>query len=213
VVTQNALGNPLYAGMVLRDPLTGQILQTRSVLSNTGTMTAQGMDFNIQYRERMGPGLLNVGLNSTYYFKFDQSTPGGGSQKVATIVNPDGSPVISSTADLDGYGVVLRYKQYLSGTWTQGDWATTLANSYATGYYAGWNFDGVPTRQPTMTLWDMQVAYSGFKNAVITLGGRNIFDKQPPSFVWASNQFQVGYDASQYDPRGRYLYLTGTLKF
>ncbi|HRH87620.1 MAG TPA: TonB-dependent receptor [Rubrivivax sp.] len=213
IVTQNALGNPLYAGLVVRDPLTGQIQSTQATLANTGTMTAQGVDIDIRYRDRLGPGVLAVGLNSTYYFKFDQSTPGATSQKVATLVNPDGSPVISSTSDLDGYGVVLRYKQYLSGTWTQGDWSTTLANRYATGYYAGWDLNGTPTRQPSQTLWDLQVAYAGFKNAVITLGGRNILDKQPSPFVYVSNQFQSGYDPGQYDPRGRFVYLTGTLRF
>ena len=213
VVTQNALGNPLYAGLVIRNPQTGNIDLVRSTLANTGTMVAQGTDFTVSYREKMGPGVLGVGLSSTYYFKFDQSTPGGGSRKVATVTNPDGSPVISSTTDLDGYGVVLRYKQYLSGTWTQGDWSTTLANRYATGYYAGWDFEGTPTRMPSLSLWDLQVSYTGIKNAVITLGGRNIFDKQPSFYVYSSNQFQVGYDPSQYDPRGRFIYLTGTLQF
>ena len=213
IVTQNALGNPLYAGLVVRNAQTNDIELVRSTLANTGTMVVQGTDFNVNYREKLGPGVLGVGLNSTYYFKFDQSTPGGGSRKVGTVTNPDGSPVISSTANLDGYGVVLRYKQYLSGTWTQGDWSTTLANRYATGYYAGWDFDGNPTRMPSLSLWDLQVAYSGIKNAVITLGARNIFDKQPAFYVYSSNQFQVGYDPSQYDPRGRFIYLTGTLQF
>jgi hypothetical protein len=31
--------------------------------------------------------------------------------------------------------------------------------------------------------------------------------------VYTSNQFQSGYDPSQYDPRGRFIYLTGTLRF
>lgn len=213
IVSQQANGNPLYQGLVVRDPLTNQIVATRAILANTGTMVAQGMDIDIRYREKLGPGVLGVGLNSTYYFKFDQSTPGGSSKKVATVVNPDGSPVISSAKGLDGYGVVLRYKQYLSGTWTQGDWSTTLANSYATGYYAGFDLEGNPTRMPSLSLWDLQVAYSGIKNAVITLGARNIFDTQPAFYVYSSNQFQVGYDPSQYDPRGRFLYLTGTLRF
>ena len=213
IVSQNAAGNPLYAGLVVRNPQTNTIEGIKSVLANTGKMTVQGMDLDFRYRENLGPGVLNLNLNGTYYFKFNQSTPGGSSKKVATIVNPDGSPVISSTTDLDGYGVVLRYKQYLSGTWTQGDWITTLANQYATKYQAGYDFDGNPTFMPSLSLWDLQVAYTGIKNAVLTIGGRNIFDKQPAFYVPASNQFQVGYDPSQYDPRGRFVYLTGTYKF
>ena len=172
------------------------------------------MDLDFRFREKFGPGLLGLYLNSTYYFKFDQSTPGAGtSQKVATTVDNQGNPVIASTNGQDGYGVILRYKQYASATWLQGDWATTLGNNYATGYRAGFDLNGNPTYISAMSLWDLQVAYSGIKNAVLTLGARNIFDTQPDTFVNVSNAFQSGYDPSQYDPRGRFVYLTGTFKF
>jgi iron complex outermembrane recepter protein len=215
VVSQNALGNAAYDGLVIRDPLTNEVIGTRTVLANTGTMTAQGMDIDLRYRESLGPGVLGFTLNGTYYFKFDQSTPGAGtSKKVGTMVDSLGNPVISSTTDLDGQGVVLRYKQYLSATWTQGDWATTIGNEFATGYWAGWDLNDSPTHMPSQTLWDLQVAWSGVKNAVITLGARNIFDKQPAIFVSPGGiQFQSGFDISQYDPRGRFVYLTGTYKF
>ena len=214
IVSQNALGNPAYAGLVIRDPATNQIVSTKTLLANTGTMTVNGMDLDVRYREKLGAGVLSMGLQGTYYFTFDQSTPGAGtSQKVGTTVDSQGNPVIASTNGFDGYGVIIRYKQYLSATWQQGDWATTLGNSFATGYNAGWDLNGDPTRMPTLTLWDLQVAYTGFKNAVLTLGGRNIFDKQPATFVSVSNAFQSGYDSSQYDPRGRVIYLTGTFKF
>lgn len=214
VVSQAALGNPAYAGLVLRDPQSNQILSTKTILANTGTLKTQGLDLDVRYREKIGPGTLGVQLNGTYYFKFDQSTPGAGtSYKVGTYVDGQGNPVIASTAGLDGTGVILRYKQYLTGTWTQGDWAGTVGNSFSTGYWGGYDLNGDPTRVATLTLWDLQVAYSGFKNIVLTLGGRNIFDKVPSPFVPVSNQFQAGYDISQYDPRGRFVYLTGSIRF
>jgi iron complex outermembrane receptor protein len=48
---------------------------------------------------------------------------------------------------------------------------------------------------------------------MLTLGARNILDTQPDTFVNVSNAFQSGYDPSQYDARGRFVYLTGTFKF
>lgn len=57
------------------------------------------------------------------------------------------------------------------------------------------------------------MVWSGLKNTVLTLGARNLFDKQPAIYVPVSNQFQAGYDISQYDPRGRFIYLTGTFTF
>jgi iron complex outermembrane receptor protein len=42
----------------------------------------------------------------------------------------------------------------------------------------------------------------------LAVGVRNLFDKQPGNFIPVSNQFQAGYDISQYDPRGRFAYVT-----
>jgi iron complex outermembrane recepter protein len=214
VVSQAALGNPTYVPLVVRDPLTQEVISASTPLVNSGKMQVQGLDINLGYRDTLGPGVLSVGLQGTYYFKFDQTSPGGQvSGKVGTYVDAEGNPVISSNSDTPGTGVVLRYKQYLSATWAQEDWAVTLGNSYATGYHAGWDLDGNPTSIGAMSLWDLQFAYTGIKNTVLTIGGRNIFDKQPDVFVNSGNGFQSGYDPSQYDPRGRILYVTGTFKF
>jgi iron complex outermembrane receptor protein len=224
VISQEFAGNPLYAGKVVRDA-NGAIIQVINPPANTGKLKAQGMDLELRYRETLGPGVLALALNGTYYFKFDQSSPGAGtSQKVATMTDPTGTvPVISSTIGLDGLGVVPRYKQYLSATWVQGDWATTIGNQFTNGYYAGANWAVAlgdpdapvkPVRMPSQTLWDLQVAYAGFKNLILTVGARNLFDKQPANFSNAFlSQFQSGYDSSQYDPRGRFVYLTGNYTF
>lgn len=214
IVTQNAAGDPSYAGLVIRDPVTNEIISTKTILANTGKMKVDGFDLDARYRETLGPGVLSVNLQGTYYMTFDQTSPGGfTSQKVATIIGSDCSPVISSTRDLDGYGVIPRYKQYVTVNWTQGDWSTTVGNQFTTGYWSGCDLNDNPVRVPSMTFWDLIVAYSGFKNAVISLGARNVFDKQPATFVPVSNQFQSGYDASQYDPRGRFVFITGSFKF
>ena len=209
VVSQNALGNPAYAGLVVRDA-SGNIVSTKAILANTGTIEAVGVDITANYRQNIGPGRLDVGLTGTYYNKYDQSTPGAGtSYKVGTIVDDQGNPVIGA----DSGGVVLRYKQYMSGTWTQGAWATTLGWSYASGYDAGWDLNGTPTSIGSMNLFDLQVAWTGVKNLNLALGVNNLFGTDPDIFVPVSNQFQSGYDANQYDPRGRFIYLTGTFKF
>jgi iron complex outermembrane receptor protein len=47
--------------------------------------------------------------------------------------------------------------------------------------------------------------YSGFRNTTLTLGVRNLLDTSPP----LTNQqyaFQVGYDPTYADPRGRMFY-------
>ena len=54
---------------------------------------------------------------------------------------------------------------------------------------------------------------TGVKNLTLAVGARNLFDKNPPIYVPVSNQFQAGYDISQYDPRARFVYLAANYKF
>ncbi len=210
IVSGAAAGNPIYTGLVVRDPPgTGDIVEVTSIIGNLGTIKASGVDINLNYRENMGPGRLDANLSGTYYINYDINTPAGTFHKVATIVDGRGNPLPGA----DTGGVVLRYKQYASATWTQGAWATTLGWSYRNGYNAGWDLNGNPTSIGSENLFDLQVQWKGVKNLSVTLGARNIFNTQPDIFVPASNQFQQGYDANNYDPRGRFVYLTGTYKF
>jgi len=65
--------------------------------------------------------------------------------------------------------------------------------------------DGNPRRVSTLSLWDVHGSYSGFKNVTLTLGAKNVFDRNPP----VSNSyltFQSGYDPSYYDTRARVVY-------
>ncbi len=66
---------------------------------------------------------------------------------------------------------------------------------------------------PSQALYDANVAYTGVKNLKLSLGVRNLFDKDPPMFIPTSNQFQAGYDITMYDPRGRFVYVTASYKF
>ncbi len=52
------------------------------------------------------------------------------------MVDDQGNPVLSTNATvLDG--VVLRWKHYLAGTYSQGPWAFTLAQNFYKGYRDG----------------------------------------------------------------------------
>jgi iron complex outermembrane receptor protein len=89
----------------------------KSVLSNTGDASVQGVDVFANWRDTFSFGRLEVGLNGTYMDKFDQTSPGGDiSHKVGTLVDGTGAPVIGA----QNGGVVLRWKHQLAGTWTMG---------------------------------------------------------------------------------------------
>ena len=51
------------------------------------------------------------------------------------------------------------------------------------------------------------------KNVRLTMGVKNVFDKNPPMYIPVSNQFAAGYDISMYDPRSRFAYISASYKF
>lgn len=213
VVSRFRAGDPAYAGLVQLNG-TGDINFITQTLQNTGSAKVQGIDFDANYRQDFGSaGRLGVYFNGTYMIQFDQTGPSGEvSHKVGTIVDSAGNPVLSSNTSVND-GVVLRWKHYLSGTWSTGPWAFTLAQNYYRGYRDGNDLNNEEHHVPSQALYDFNVEFSGVKNLRLALGVRNLFDKDPPLFIPTSNQFQAGYDITQYDPRGRVVYLTGSYKF
>jgi iron complex outermembrane receptor protein len=110
-------------------------------------------------------------------------------------------------------GVIPRWKHYASLAWERGPWSATLANTYQTSYTdQNPDLNGDPRTVGSLSLWDLQGTYAGFKDWRLTLGVKNLFDRNPP----VSNQltsFIAGFDPSYYDPRARFVYASVTYKF
>ncbi len=98
-----------------------------------------------------------------------------------------------------------RWRHYAQLNWQRGAWGATLAQTFQTGYTEP--APSAATRTVgTYSVWDIQGAYTGFRNASIVAGVRNLFDTDPPlTFQTRSRQF--GYDPGYADPRGRTFYL------
>lgn len=210
VVSGFRRGDPAYAGLVTVNG-SNEVDFVRVTLANTGSADVAGLDLEANYRDRFSFGGLEVNFSGTYMDKYNQTSPGGTTfQKVGTIVDANGDPVIGA----DEGGVILRWKHRLSATWLTGPWAFTLGQEFYKGYETGRRqIDGERNFVTDQALYDAQVAFTGVKNLRLALGVRNLFDKNPPIFVPASNQFQAGYDITQYDPRGRFVYVNLGYKF
>ena len=211
VVSRFRAGDPAYASFVTLAPGTNDIDFIKTLITNTGDAKLSGVDIEVGYREKFAAGQLDVNLSGTYMSKFDQTSPGGQvSQKVGTIVDGNGDPVLGASTG----GVVLRWKHYLAATWTQGPWNVTFAQNYYRGYEAGFRqIDGERSFIPSQAIYDAQIGFKGIKNLKLSLGVKNLFNKNPPIFVPVSNQFQAGYDVTQYDARARFVYATASYKF
>jgi iron complex outermembrane receptor protein len=212
VVSRYRAGDPVFNGLVTLTPGSNDIESIIQTLQNVGTAKVRGVDLEANFRQKIGSGRLDLNLSGTYMIQFDQTSPGGTiSHKVGTMVEPNGTPVLSTNANNDG--VILRWKHYLSATWTQGPWSLTLAQNYYKGYRDGDDLNGNQHHVSDQALYDLQVGYTGIRNLKLALGVRNLFDKDPPLYIPTSNQFQAGYDISLYDPRSRFVYLSAAYKF
>jgi iron complex outermembrane recepter protein len=202
-------GDPAYAGLVKLSP-TNQIQQVDVLLANAGDATVSGADIELVYRDSFGFGRLDLSLAGTYMDRFDETSPGGTvSHKVGRMVDDNGDPVLGA----DVGGVVLRWKHTLAATLTRGPWAATLVQNFYKGYRDGNDLNGNAHFVPSQALYDLQLAYTGIPNLRLAVGAKNVFDKDPPLYIPASNQFQVGYDSNLYDPRARFVYVNAAYKF
>lgn len=210
IVARFRAGDPAYAGLVtLRG---NEVASIVSIRSNNGDASVQGVDLFGNYRADFGrPGRLDLALNGTYMSRFDQSSGGGRlSHKVGTMVERDGTPVIGAQTG----GVILRWKGQLAATWTAGPWAVTLIDNFRSGYEVGHDLNGNRVFIGRASVFDANVAWKAARNVTLAAGAKNLFDRQPDTIGQAlTSQFQSGYDVSQYDPRGRFVYVTATYKF
>jgi iron complex outermembrane receptor protein len=183
--------------------LPGRILSILQTYINLGAERIQGVDVEGHFRAPTQPwGRLSFNLQGTYYLRYDGQ-------------NPDGSfsGAVGNTFATVVTGVIPRRKHYVSATWDQGPWSATLAQTFQTSYTdQQTDIDGNNRTVGSMSIWDIQGSYSGYKNWKLALGVKNLFDRDPPK----SNQqstFIVGFDPTYYDPRGRFVYGTVTYTF
>ncbi|HSV17345.1 MAG TPA: TonB-dependent receptor [Casimicrobiaceae bacterium] len=178
--------------------LPGRIVRIDQTFINLGDVKIAGFDVDARLRfPATAWGRVTASLNGTYFQKYD-------------VEQQDGSFAGFVANGFGGVtpGINPRWKHYASVNWQYGPWSTTLANNFQTGYI-DFNTDVNDNlrRVSSMSLWDIQTAYTGFKNWTLTAGVRNLFDTNPP-FTNQTTTFQTGYDPSYYDPRARFVYAS-----
>jgi len=174
--------------------LPGQILAVLLPTTNYGRQEVLGTDVDMRNDFMLGDaGQLRITLGGTYLDHYRQTTSRG---DLAEFAGQRGA-----------IGAIARWRHNLASTWSYGPWATTLAQTYQLGYYEPDPIEGGVRRVGSYSLWDLQAQYAGWRNVVLAAGVRNLFDRDPP--VSNQNQaFQVGYDPTYADPRGRMYYAT-----
>lgn len=187
----------------------GEISKIFQFNANVNSVKTQGMDVDLRFRENLMGGKFTANLNGTWVKKFDLvNTDGEIEDSVGTIVRPDGNPLVASPT-----GVILKWKHNLSVGYQTGPWTATLTQRYYKGYRTANDLDGNPHHVKGQDQYDLVASWSGWRSLKLSVGVRNLFDKQPPLFIHNGSQFQSGYDVYQYDPRGRFAYVSASYKF
>jgi iron complex outermembrane receptor protein len=201
-------GAPGYAALVDVNGA-NEITLVRQLEANVSSLKTQGIDVDLRWREKFGNSRVEVGLQGTYTSKYDLVNASGElEQSVGTIVRPDGAPLVASPT-----GVILKWKHNLTAGYGYGPFNATLTQRYYKGYEDGNDLNGNRHFVPSQALYDLVASYNGIKNLKLSVGVRNLFDKDPPLFINNGSQFQAGYDVYQYDPRARVVFVTATYKF
>lgn len=210
IVSRFRAGDPAYKNLVILNS-TNEVDQTIATNQNVGKADLSGIDVDILGKFKLSDARIDAALNGTYFIKYNQTSPGGTlSRKVGTMVEADGTPVLEA----DGGGVVLRWKHRASLTYVASTWSLGIAQNYYAGYRTGdRQIDGKPNFVPSTMTFDLNASYTVMKGLKIAGGVKNAFNENPPIYVPVSNQFQAGYDISQYDPRARFVYVSANYRF
>ena len=199
-----------YGNLVTRAPrdaafpnVPGRILKIDGRNINLGAVHLDGIDVEAHWKSAAYAwGKLRVDASGSYYIHNDAQNADGSYR--GFVSNQFGSPVS---------GVLPRWKHYASLTWDIGAWSSTVATQFQSSYVdVNTDADDNLRRVSSMTLWDFQTSYKGFRNLNLTLGVKNLLDTNPPLTNQATT-FQVGFDPSYYDARSRFVYGTATYSF
>ncbi len=199
-----------YGYLVTRGPadpnfpgLPGRITNIEQTYINLGAVHVEGLDLDLHWKApKASWGRVKFDLSGTYYIRSDgQNTDGS---FTGFVSNQNGAVVT---------GVIPRWKHYATLTWESGPWTATLGNLYQASYVdVAPDGNGDLRRVSSMSLWDVQASYKGFRHLTLTVGAKNVLDTNPPQSN-QGNSFQVGFDPTYYDPRARFVYASVGYQF
>lgn len=182
---------------------------------NTGKEYYSGIDLNTDANWELGPGRLRMQLVATYMItnKLQLTTDGPYYENIGDYSIP---------LDL----VTFRWVGRLLTSFDHGNFSHTVTFNYKSNYKdvettvdgidANGDFNGevadVRLDVDDYYTFDWQSTWKVTDWIELTVGALNLFDEDPPLSLTASN-FQIGYDARFYDPRGRVLFGELSFKF
>jgi iron complex outermembrane receptor protein len=198
-ILQNAQTATEFASLITRNPTTNQIISISQTNTNLFKSEVSGLDADLKYANDI-----------THADRIRLSAGGTYMQRYLTQ-NSDGSWTEQLDKGLTSVGgVVSRFRGIATLEYQRlSSWYVSLTQNFQKRYHdVPGNISRVPRYVSAYETVDAQASFVGLKDFTFTLGGKNIFNKNPPyaNYAASANNFIGGYDVSYGDPRGSFVY-------
>ncbi|MGV7208820.1 TonB-dependent receptor [Oxalobacteraceae bacterium A2-2] len=192
---------PKYAGLFHYNAAGNRLDYVSLITNNLGEVKSAGVDVGLLWRlPRSAYGAWALQVDGTWVRKYDYQNEPGGPFTENVGVYADASPV-------------FRWRHNATLQWHLGPWSAALSNRYLSGYTDQNAVDPPYAREvSSYSVWSLSGSYTGIRNVDLTVGVRNLADKEPP-YTNQGTTFQQGYDPRYTDPLGRTWYARATYKF
>ncbi|MDR7269296.1 iron complex outermembrane receptor protein [Pelomonas saccharophila] len=167
---------------------------------NRGKLSTSGLDVSLAWRgENSAYGRFGASLAGTLITEYKFNT------------DPR-SPMVSGLARFRDDKAVQRWRHKLNVDWDMGPFGLTVANNYLSGY-RDQNTPGLAAPEwndrdvKAYSLWDLTASYRITPELRLRGGVLNVADTAPP-FTNQSRYFQVTWDPTYGDPRGRSYFVS-----
>jgi iron complex outermembrane receptor protein len=206
VINRTALGQYLPDNLSVVRNDDGSIQAVYAGYGNEGEVETDGIDLNLRTRFDLGEwGRLSSNLQGTWTHSYTIAGLTGEDEYIGTSGNPE-------------------WRASLNTRWELGDWSfawTINMIAYTPGYYVEY-YDGsyscsdlkewgyTKDCSGAYVTHDVQLSYNAPWNGTITLGARNLTDKDP---VYDAGYAPTNFNSYLYNGYGRQLYVRYTQNF
>lgn len=195
------------------DPLNGPLLQVNVTYVNASSLETSGLDFVSSYKMDTDVGTFTPSISATYILAYDLVDPQAGKIDGAGLRNFNSIGVstpelrvnfgLSWKNDNHSANLFVRYIDEYSDDQNCAD-GTTFSAACTAG------FNGIDSHVTIDAQYniDLGAILETDNKYVLTFGGMNITDEDPPQVFTNS-----GFDSKVHDPRGRQLYARFAMEF
>jgi len=159
-------------------------------MENLGKYNVSGFDVSLGARASPeGWGTVGLRIEGTYFLRYRYQLERGGEYRDNVGRDSDN-------------GVVARWKHVAAIDWRGGAWRLSLLQNFVLGNQDALRTGTVARRAASYETYDLRASWHPWTFLSLGVGVRNLFDRNPPA-ARTTGYFQVGYDPSFADPRGR----------